>query len=289
MRDTGAFKCPYAFKWGKKNYWYVVRPSDVITLFGVSCRDFQLDMTVAMMNANSPRPKGCGLRSYEISPGVAQFGAGRTELGRVHGRDLYDSQDHALRRCHLGRADDAVIRKLYRAFLPHLPETHGGSPGRGYCGGLFFRFLRLSALLAETRLIMPEMFRNSLELQIEQASRLPLQLALRQTTQVGDPRRKGIETLVTGPHRNGDACATLILFGNPAIHLLIDAQQHQKGRTDRNRSQFDCKTAASVEQLRQVLVILDRDWSCLVPNVCEPFNHCPMLRGFHSSRVHFPT
>ncbi len=118
----------------------------------------------------SPRPKGCGLRSYEISPGAAQFRAGRTELGSVHGRDLYDSQDHALRRCHLGRADDAVIRKLYRAFLPHLPETHGGSPGRGYCGGLFFRFLRLSALLAETRLIMPEMFRNSLELQIEQAS-----------------------------------------------------------------------------------------------------------------------
>lgn len=58
MRDTGAFKCPYAFKWGKKNYWYVVRPSDVITLFGVSCRDFQLDMTVAMMNANISSSKG---------------------------------------------------------------------------------------------------------------------------------------------------------------------------------------------------------------------------------------
>lgn len=154
---------------------YVVRLRDALTLFAVSRGDPQVDMTVAMVNANISSSGGAA--DYEVMKSIQeQLKAELTEQNAA-----VSARREIFTIAKIMFPAVVILEALMMVFMGSFIGPYYRSPA-GYLVavlieaitiGLLFLFRKFSAPLAETRLIVPETFQDSLKRQIQRSNRTP--------------------------------------------------------------------------------------------------------------------
>jgi len=154
---------------------YVVRLRDALTLFAVSRGDPQVDMTVAMVNANISSSGGAA--DYEVMKSIQeQLKAELTEQNAA-----VSARREIFTIAKIMFPAVVILEALMMVFMGSFIGPYYRSPA-GYLVAvlieaitiaLLFLFRKFSAPLAETRLIVPETFQDSLKRQIQRSNRTP--------------------------------------------------------------------------------------------------------------------
>ena len=152
---------------------YVIRLRDALTLFAVNRGDPQVDMTVALVNANISSSGGSA--DYEVMESIrAQLKEELTEQSAAVSarREIFTIAKimfpavvilEALLMAMMG----SFIGPFYRTPVGYLVALFT----EGITIGLLFLFRKFSAPLPETRLIVPKTFQEALMRQVKQADR----------------------------------------------------------------------------------------------------------------------